>query len=84
MPPDTRLAKGARAKTMRSRVTFKFSATEPGSRFECKLDKQEWKACASPRTVKNLDEGKHRLRVRAIDPAGNVDPTPAQDKFRVV
>ena len=38
----------------------------------------------SPKKVKHLDEGKHKFKVRAVDGAGNVDPTAAKDKFKVV
>jgi len=34
--------------------------------------------------MKHLDEGKHKFKVRATDAAGNTDPTPAKDKFKVV
>ena len=29
-------------------------------------------------------KGKHKFKVRAIDAAGNTDPSPAKDKFKVV
>jgi virginiamycin B lyase len=82
--PQTRITKGAPKKTEKSRVKFKFRSSEQGSTFECKLDAKRWKRCDSPKTVRGLVEGKHKFRVRAIDPSGNVDPTPAKDKFRVV
>jgi hypothetical protein len=28
--------------------------------------------------------GKHFFKVKAIDPSGNIDPSPAKAKFRVV
>ena len=34
--------------------------------------------------MKRLKKGKHKFQVRAIDAAGNVDPSPAKDKFKVV
>ena len=34
--------------------------------------------------MKRLDPGRHRFKVRAIDPAQNIDATPAKDRFRVV
>ena len=83
-PPETTITKGAPSKTDKSKVKFKFTSSESASTFECKLDKKKFKPCTSPRTVKNLDEGKHRFKVRAIDAAGNVDPSPAKDKFKVV
>jgi len=65
-------------------ATYKFTSTEAGSSFECKLDRKNYKPCSSPRTLKRLKPAKHKFKVRAIDAAGNVDPTPAKDKFRVI
>jgi len=82
--PETTITKDAPKKTDATRVKFKFRSDEVGSTFECKLDKKPFKACSSPKTVKRLDEGKHRFQVRAIDAAGNPDPTPDKDKFKVI
>jgi hypothetical protein len=83
-PPDTTITKGAPFKTDLSKVKYKFVSDEQGSTFECKIDKNPFKPCSSPKTVKHLAEGKHKFNVRAIDTAGNVDPTAAKDKFKVV
>jgi hypothetical protein len=83
-PPETEITKGAPNKLDKSKVKFTFTSDEPGSTFECKLDKKAFKPCTSPRKVKRLDEGKHKFKVRAIDAAGNVDPSAAKDKFKVV
>jgi hypothetical protein len=64
--------------------TYIVSSVCAGSGCECKLDKKKFKPCTSPRKVKRLDEGKHKFKVRAIAAAGNVDLTPAKDKFKVV
>jgi hypothetical protein len=83
-PPQTKITEGAPKKTDKSKVKFKFSSDDPGATFECKLDKKAFKACKSPKTLKNLDEGKHTFAVRAVDPDGHRDATPAKDKFKVV
>jgi hypothetical protein len=83
-PPQTTIDKGPKRKTTRQATTIRFSSDEPGSRFECKLDKGKFKPCSSPRKVKRLRKGKHRFVVRAIDPAGNVDPSPAKLRWRIV
>ncbi len=82
--PETTITKGAPNKTDRSRIKFKFSANEPDSTFECRVDQKPFKPCGSPKTVKHLEEGKHKFKVRAIDAVGNVDPSAAKDKFKVV
>jgi hypothetical protein len=83
-PPNTKIKKGPRGEVETDTVKFKFKATEPGSTFECKLDRKKFKPCSSPKKLKNLDEGKHRFYVRATDAAGNTDRSPAKRKFEVV
>ncbi len=83
-PPMTAITKGAPKATEKTKLKFKFRSDEEGSTFECKLDKNRWKPCPSPKTVKRLDDGRHKFQVRATDLAGNVDPTPAKDRFKVV
>jgi hypothetical protein len=79
-PPETVIGgkkiKGTTAK-------FTFSSTEPGSTFECKLDKRKFKPCSSPKKYKHLSSGKHKFKVRAVDAAGNADTTPAKKKFTI-
>ena len=81
--PNTTIKSGP-PRTTRSRTAkLVFSSTETGSRFQCKLDKGAWKACASPKTYKKLKKAKHTFLVRAIDAAGNVDLTPAKRAWRI-
>ena len=61
----------------------KFKSSEPGSTFECRLDKGKFKSCKSPKRYRRLDAGKHKIQVQATDAAGNVDPTPAKAHFKV-
>lgn len=63
------------------KVKARFSS-EPGARFECKLDRRPYAACASPKTLR-LKVGKHVFRVRGIDAAGNADGTPAKASIRI-
>lgn len=83
-PPDTKIVKGPPKKTHKKKVKFKFTSTEAGSTFQCKLDRKPFKTCSSPKVYKKLKPGKHVFKVRAIDKAGNVDPTPAKRKFTVL
>ena len=80
--PDTTLTKKPKSST-KTRAKIKFTATEAGARFECKVDKKAFKPCTSPLKLKGLKVGKHKVQVRAVDAAGNVDPTPAKLKWRV-
>ena len=73
-PPDTSLVSGP-PPTPVDTATFVFASTEPGS-FQCKLDAQPYTACSSPLSLFGLSAGTHKLSVRAVDLAGNVDPTP--------
>lgn len=82
-PPDTRITKRPPKKTKRKRATLKFIATEPGSTFECKLDRRPYRPCSSPKRYARLKPRRHVFRVRAKDAAGNVDPTPAAAVWRV-
>ena len=81
--PDTTLTKKPKD-SIRAKAKLKFSASEAGSHFECKVDKRPFKACTSPLKLKNLKVGKHKVQVRAVDAAGNVDATPAKVKWKVL
>jgi trimeric autotransporter adhesin len=81
-PPKTRLRR-AQINSLKRKATFRFTSGEAGSTFQCKLDKQRYKSCTSPKTYKRLTSGKHVFRVKARDRAGNVDRTPSIKRFRV-
>jgi len=81
--PNTKLTGGPPPVTTKHTATFKFKSTERGSSFKCKLDRQRFKRCRSPKTYKHLKRGKHAFKVEAIDRAGNVDRTPAKRSWRI-
>ena len=90
-PPQTKITKGAPNKLDKHKVKFKFTSSEPDSTFECRLKGKglkrpvrQFNECDSPRKYKRLDDGRFKFKVRAIDAAGNVDPSAAKDKFKVV
>lgn len=83
-PPQTKIVKGPKRKTHARKVKFKFTSSEAGSTFKCKLDRKKVKTCRSPKVYKKLKPGKHVFKVWAIDKAGNKDPTPAKRKFKVL
>ncbi|MFY9264152.1 MAG: Ig-like domain-containing protein, partial [Solirubrobacterales bacterium] len=63
--------------------SFSFSANEPGATFECRIDGGAWSVCVSPRAYTDLPDGGHTFEARAIDLAGNVDPTPVSYGWNV-
>ena len=81
--PKTRITKKPKRRTRSRRAKFAFASNEPGAEFECKLDKGAFKSCSSPLKLKRLKPRRHRLLVRAIDTAGNVDATPAKHRWKV-
>lgn len=84
-PPATRLRRHPSAllfAAARRRVAFAFAASEPGVRFRCRLDRQAFRPCRSPR-VYLVSPGRHAFSVFAIDAAGNRDRSPARFRFRV-
>jgi hypothetical protein len=83
-PPETTIAVGPDARTEGRDATFTFTANEPGSTFQCSLDGAAFAACMSPVSYSGQALGTRRFQVRAIDPVGNVDPTPASHSWTVV
>lgn len=66
----------------RGRVVFRFASDELDARFICRLDGRQWRFCQR-RIVMRLGPGRHVLRVRAVDAAGNVSRFAAVHRFRV-
>jgi hypothetical protein len=84
-PPQTIITRGPKKKTRKRKPSFSFAASELGSRFQCQLDSGPFQPCTSPfRSPAKLKFRKHTFRVQAIDPANNVDGTPAVLKFKVI
>jgi hypothetical protein len=79
--PETALSAPS-GPTNDSTPTFTFSSNEPNSTFQCSRDGGPFTPCASPFTLDPpLGDGPHTFDVRAIDPAGNPDPSPAHAAF---
>jgi CSLREA domain-containing protein len=83
-PPETTVTGGPGASTESTTATFTLSAGEPGSSYECSLNGAPFAVCTSPVTLSALAVGTHTFAVRAIDAAGNTDPTPAVHSWTVV
>ena len=87
LPPDTTITSGASGPTNDSTPTFGFSSSQTGSTFECRFDSAAFAPCSGPGATHTptaaLADGAHTFAVRAKDPAGNIDPTPATRAFTV-
>lgn len=81
-PPDTLIDDGPPA-FVAGTVTIWFHATQAGSSLACSLDGGGFAACESPRTYAGLPDGPHTFGVRATDPAGNTDASPATRAWTV-
>jgi hypothetical protein len=79
--PDTTFTRTPGKRVFTKRVKFRFTSNEAGVAFECKKDAKAYKPCTSPLRWK-VKLGKHVLRVRAVDAAGNVDAAPARYRFK--
>ena len=74
--PQTMLITGPSSPTSIRGATFTFLASESGSTFECSLDGAPFMTCIAPVEYTGLRAGNHSFAVRAVDPAGNIDPAP--------
>ena len=83
-PPNTTISTGPSGSVLAQNVSFSLSSSESNGTFECALDEDPYAACASPKAYPSIGLGRHMFRARAIDAAGNVDPTPVERGFAVV
>jgi hypothetical protein len=81
--PNTKIMKKPRRKTVNRKALFTFIADQPGSSFRCRLDKRPFKSCRSRFKIRKLKKGRHVFRVKAINPQGIADPTPAVFRWKV-
>jgi hypothetical protein len=85
--PHTRITMGPAAKTAKRKATFRFTDTTgdaAGTVFLCRVDSGKWKRCSSPLNLRHLHPKRYVVRVKAIDPAGNAEPTGAKRQFKVI
>ena len=80
--PETTITAAPGAFSRVGASTFRFSSDDAAARFECSIDGDSPVACQSPYT-RTLGDGAHAFAVRAIDPAGNRDRTPAEHAWSI-
>jgi hypothetical protein len=78
--PRTRII---RLRTSKRTARFAFRSDQPGSSFLCKLDDKPFDLCRAPKRYVGLEAGRHVFWVRAVDPLGRVDLSPARKTFLV-
>ena len=79
-PPDTTITAHPDNPSRLQDPTFSFTSTEHGSTFRCFITgmaSMGSDSCTTGQDFSGLVSGNHEFRVRAVDPAGNVDPDPA-------
>ena len=79
--PETTIDVGPSGIVQTPDVTFEFSSDDPTAGFECSLDDAGFTPCTSPLDITGLSDGGHVFDVRAVDPVGNDDPSPAAGAF---
>jgi subtilisin family serine protease len=80
--PETEITDHPRKRSRDRTPTFSFASGDPTADFECRIDARDWHHCGSPRSY-SLKPKRHRFRVRAQDPHGTHDATPARFRFRI-
>jgi hypothetical protein len=86
LAPRTRITLGPGAKTRRRTAVFRFldATGNPGTSFLCKRDRAKWRPCRTPRKFRRLRFGRHVVRVKATDTAGNSERVGAKRRFKVI
>jgi hypothetical protein len=70
-PPAPVITFGPAVATTATTASFRFSDTERGVAFACRLDGGALATCASPASWSHLRAATHTFEVRAVDAAGN-------------
>lgn len=86
--PDTAISAGPSGSTTETSADFAFAGTDPGPgtalHYLCRIDGGGWNACTGAQQYSGLGVGSHTFDVKAIDAAGNEDPSPASRTWTVL
>jgi PKD domain/Bacterial Ig domain/Carboxypeptidase regulatory-like domain len=83
LPPDTEILSGPKELSPEAFPEFTFGSDETVSFYECSIDGEAYVHCPSPWRSARLTDGAHTISVRAVDLAGNVDPTPVKRSWSI-
>jgi Putative metal-binding motif len=87
IPPDTAITDGPQNGLLTNLVSTSIGFTsEPGAGFQCSIDNGPFGGCPggqAGRATFNAPPGNHAFAVRAVDRAGNPDPSPAARSWSV-
>jgi hypothetical protein len=82
-PPETTIVSGPPTTGGGTTASFVLAATEPAT-FQCSIDGGVFTSCSAAPSFTGLAAGAHRFAARALDRAGNADPTPASWSWTLV
>ncbi len=82
--PNTKIIAGPSKSTANRSPAFRLHATDKNDFFICQLDRHPVRRCSIFYRLERLSLGRHRISIAAVDPAGNIDPTPATRSWKVV
>jgi glucose/arabinose dehydrogenase/PKD repeat protein len=77
IPAGTFITEGPPSTSSSDDARLEFASDDSVAGYRCSLDGSAWAPCTSPRRYTDLADGTHVFEVAAIDPAGNVDESPA-------
>jgi hypothetical protein len=81
--PDTFIVTFPEKFSNQTSGVFTFSSTRIGATYQISLDGSEWKDVGNLYKFNDLVLGSHLLKVRSIDRAGNIDPSPAEYSWSI-
>lgn len=83
-PPDTSILLSPSSSSRSATAFFAYESSESPATFQCRLDGGPFASCSDIGvTYERLRNGSHTFAVRAVDRAGNADPTPAAYTWQV-
>jgi hypothetical protein len=84
-PPETTVTAGPEGEIEVHTATYEFFSNDADATFECRFTPDsDFDVCFSPFTTPTeLPDGAYEFQVRATDPAGNADKSPATREFNV-